>query len=285
MIIMLDYELFKLGETTITSGNIIFSLLIIIAAPISFLLFRKFFLLKYYRRKNIEIGRSYAISTLLKYVFYIVFFLIALQASGIKLSLLLAAGAALLVGVGIGLQQTFNDFASGLILLIEGSVQKGDWVEVGDTEGKVIKIGLRTSLIETRRKVTIIVPNSKITVDEVVNLSHQDNKILRYTVSVGVAYGSDVIKVKNILLKCARNHKKVLSKPEPAVRFTDFGDSSLDFELLFWSDDYDTIEFVKSDIRFLIDAMFREHKIEIPFPQRDLHIKSSSVNFNENKLN
>lgn len=278
---MLNYELFTIGETTITSGNIILTLIIIFSAPITFLLFRKFFLLRYYRKNNIEIGRSYAITTLLKYLFYIVFFLIALQASGIKLSLLLAAGAALLVGVGIGLQQTFNDFASGLILLIEGSVQKGDWVEVGDTEGKVIKIGLRTSLIETRRKVTIIVPNSKIAVDQVVNLSHQDNKILRYTVSVGVAYGSDVSKVKEILLECAKTHKMVLKKPIPTVRFIDFGNSSLDFELLFWSDNYDTIEAVRSDIRFLIDAKFREHKVEIPFPQRDLHIRSSSVNFNE----
>lgn len=280
---MFNYELFTIGETTITSGNIILTIIILLLAPITFLLFRKFFLLRYYRRKNIEVGRSYAITTLLKYVFYIVFFLIALQASGIKLSLLLAAGAALLVGVGIGLQQTFNDFASGLILLIEGSVQKGDWVEVGDTEGKVIKIGLRTSLIETRRRVTIIVPNSKITVDEVVNLSHQDNKILRYTVSVGVAYGSDVKKVKAILLECAKTHNRILNKPIPTVRFTDFGDSSLDFELLFWSDDYDTIEAVKSDIRFMIDAKFRDNKVEIPFPQRDLHIKSSLVNFNDEK--
>lgn len=278
---MLNYDLFTIGETTITSGNLILSIIFIILAPITFLLFRKFFLLRYYRRKNIEVGRSYAITTLLKYLFYVVFLLIALQASGIKLSLLLAAGAALLIGVGIGLQQTFNDFASGLILLIEGSVQKGDWVEIGNTEGKVIKIGLRTSLIETRRRVTIIVPNSKITVDEVINLSHQDNKILRYSVSVGVAYGSDVNKVKEILLECAKTHNMILKKPIPSVRFTDFGDSSLDFELLFWSENYDNVMAIRSDLRFLIDAKFREHKVEIPFPQRDLHIKSSSVNFNE----
>lgn len=278
---MFNYDLFTIGETTITSGNIILSFIFIILAPITFLLFRKFFLLKYYRRKNIEVGRSYAITTLLKYLFYIVFFLIALQASGIKLSLLLTAGAALLIGVGIGLQQTFNDFASGLILLIEGSVQKGDWVEIGNTEGKVIKIGLRTSLIETRRRVTIIVPNSKITVDEVINLSHQDNKILRYSVSVGVAYGSDVNKVKEILLECAKSHNMILKKPFPSVRFTDFGDSSLDFELLFWSENYDNVMAIRSDLRFLIDAKFKENKVEIPYPQRDLHIRSSSVNFNE----
>jgi small-conductance mechanosensitive channel len=271
---LLNYQILKFDEFKLTAGNIFFTILFLLIAPVFYLFVRKLFLLKYYRKQQLNPGRAYAISTIVKYIIYVMFFIFAMQASGFNISVLLAAGAALLVGIGIGLQQTFNDFASGFILLVEGSVQKGDWVEIGNTEGKVIKIGLRTSLIETRRKVTIIVPNSKITVDNVINLSHQDNRLLRYTIEVGVAYGSDVQKVKNVLLECADNHPGVLKDPKPAVRFENFGDSSLDFELLFWSDDFQNIQIIKSDLRFLIDEAFRKNNIQIPFPQRDLHIKT-----------
>jgi small-conductance mechanosensitive channel len=271
---LLNYQILKFDEFKLTAGNIFFTILFLLIAPVFYLFVRKLFLLKYYRKQQLNPGRAYAISTIVKYIIYVMFFIFAMQASGFNISVLLAAGAALLVGIGIGLQQTFNDFASGFILLVEGSVQKGDWVEIGNTEGKVIKIGLRTSLIETRRKVTIIVPNSKITVDNVINLSHQDNRLLRYTIEVGVAYGSDVQKVKNVLLECADNHPGVLKDPKPAVRFENFGDSSLDFELLFWSDDFQNIQIIKSELRFLIDEAFRKNNIQIPFPQRDLHIKT-----------
>jgi small-conductance mechanosensitive channel len=271
---LLNYQILKIDEFKLTAGNIIFTAMFLFFAPIVYLLVRKIFLLKYYRSRELNPGRAYAISTIVKYLIYIFFFVFAMQASGFNVSVLWAAGAALLVGIGIGLQQTFNDFASGFILLVEGSVQKGDWVEVGNMEGKVIKIGLRTSLIETRRKVTIIVPNSKITVDNVINLSHQNNQLLRYTIPVGVAYGSDVEKVRKVLLQCADEHPEVLKDPAPSVRFEDFGESSLDFELLFWSEDFQNIQIIRSDLRFMIDAAFRKNNIEIPFPQRDLHLKS-----------
>lgn len=270
---ILNYTLFTFGNFKFTAGNIILTFLILFLAPIFYLLVRKLFLAKYFKKNEVNAGRVYAVSTLVKYIIYIFFFMFAMQASGVQLSVLWATGAALLVGLGIGLQQTFNDFASGFILLIEGSVQKGDWVEIGSTEGKVVEIGLRTSLIETRRQVTIIVPNSKITVDNVVNLSHKNNRLLRYTIEIGVAYGSDVNLVKSALLGCANQHNGVLKDPKPSVRFESFGDSSLDFELLFWSSDFQNIQITKSDLRFMIDEAFRKNNIEIPFPQRVIHVK------------
>lgn len=236
------------------------------------------------RRKKVEEGRRYAINQLIKYFFYFFGFLIAVQTAGFKLSVLWAAGAALLVGIGLGLQQTFNDFASGIILLLEGSVQKGDWIEVGNTVGEVKRIGLRTSLITTRRNISIIVPNSKITVDNVINLSH-DNDRVRHSVTVGVAYGSDLQMVKKVLLECAARHSKV--SPGAFVRLIEFNNSSIDFELLFWSDEYMQIEDVRSDLRFMIDNGFRKYNITIPFPQQDLYIKTFPVQTapNEKKTN
>ena len=154
---------------------------------------------------------------------------------------------------------------------MEGSVQKGDWIEVGNTVGEVERIGLRTSLITTRRNISIIVPNSKITVDNVINLSHGNDKV-RHSVTVGVAYGSDLQLVKKVLLECASRHSKVL--PGAFVRLVEFNNSSIDFELLFWSDEYMQIEDVRSDLRFMIDNGFRKYNITIPFPQQDLYIKT-----------
>lgn len=270
-----EIELFAWGEHVFHLGNILMAVFFFILFPFLFLLFRKFVLNPYFKRKGVDLGRKYAITQLIKYVVYILTFLLVIQSLGFKLSVIWAAGAALLVGVGLGLQQTFNDFASGVILLLEGTVKKGDWIEVGNTMGEVKKIGLRTSLITTRRNISIIVPNSKITVDNVINLSH-DNNTVRHTVSVGVAYGSDVQLVKKVLLECAERHSKVL--PGAFVRLVEFNNSSIDFDLLFWSNEYQMIEDVRSDLRFMIDSGFRKYGIVIPFPQRDLHIKNFPIN-------
>lgn len=268
---LLKLEIFTYNDQTVYLENFVFALLVMIIFVILYFLLRKFIVNPYLRRKKVEEGRRYAINQLIKYLFYFVGFLFAVQTAGFKLSVLWAAGAALLVGIGLGLQQTFNDFASGIILLMEGSVQKGDWIEVGNTVGEVEKIGLRTSLITTRRNISIIVPNSKITVDNVINLSHGNDKV-RHSVTVGVAYGSDLQLVKKVLLECASRHSKVL--PGAFVRLVEFNNSSIDFELLFWSDEYMQIEDVRSDLRFMIDNGFRKYNITIPFPQQDLYIKT-----------
>lgn len=274
-----QFELFTWNEHVFYLGNVLLAGFVLTILPLLFLLFNKVILNPYFRRKGVDSGRRYAITQLIKYVVYTLTFMLIFQSLGFKLSVLWAAGAALLVGVGLGLQQTFNDFASGVILLMEGTVQKGDWIEVGNnTMGEVKKIGLRTSLITTRRNISIIVPNSKITVDNVINLSHNNNTV-RYKVAVGVAYGSDVQLVKRVLLECAERHSKVL--PGAFVRLVEFNNSSIDFELLFWSNEYQLIEDVRSDLRFMIDHGFRRYGVVIPFPQRDLHIKNLPAKTNE----
>lgn len=269
----LQRELFTIGSFRFDLGNLVGALLILLAAKLLYVLLQRTALKRYYRRKGVDEGRQFAVSQLIKYVIYTVAFLVAIQATGMKITVLYAAGAALLVGIGIGLQQTFNDFMSGLILLIEGSIKKGDWLQIDDMDGRVIRIGLRTSLIQTRRRIAVIVPNSKITVENVINLSHS-NEFIRYQINVGVAYGSDTGLVRETLLAAASAHHKIMREPPPFVRFRDFGDSALLFELHFWCDDFQTVVDIMSELRFDIDRRFREGGITIPFPQRDLHIKS-----------
>ena len=183
----------------------------------------------------------------------------------------------MLVGLGFGLQQIFNDFVSGLILLFEGTIKVGEVVEVEGIVGRVIRIGLRTSELETRDNIMMLIPNSMFTSEKVINWSH-NLQFTRFRVKIGVAYGSDTKLVKNVLLACADEHTFITKKPQPRVRFREFGDSSLNFELLFFSDNMFRIESVKSDIRFMIDQKFRANDIQIPFPQRDLHIISDNAN-------
>lgn len=282
----LSTNLFTIGTHGFSIQNLLLVGTMMVAAPILLWLIVNFPLKSFLERNEYKDGRKFAIYALVKYSFYVIYFLLCVQVLGIKLSVLWAAGAALLVGVGLGLQQTFNDFASGVILLIEGSVEKGDWIKVGSEEGKVTRIGLRTSQILTRRNISLIIPNSKITVDNVVNFTHDSSKV-RHEVNVGVAYGSDVKKVKEILLQCAVRHSLVLKKPAPFVRFNAFGESSLDFQLLFWTEEFYTVEDIKSDLRFMIDNEFRASNIVIPFPQRVMHYASpapDSKNLEENTV-
>ena len=226
------------------------------------------------KRKELDSGRSHAILQILKYVIWLAVILISFETVGIKLTLLLAGSAALLVGLGLGLQQIFQDIMSGVAILFEGNLKVGDIVEIQDNLiGRVIEIGLRTSKIETRDNIIMVVPNSKFVTDIVINWSHNEKKT-RFHVDVGVAYGSDVEKVSKVLLQCALAQDKILPTPNPFVRFNDFGDSSLDFQLFFWTTETFSVEFIKSEIRYNIDAAFRKNNIHIPFPQRDIYIKS-----------
>ena len=227
-------------------------------------------------KQKVGEGRQHALFQIVKYIIIVLAGVIILESIGVKVTILLAGSAALLVGLGFGLQQIFNDFVSGLILLFEGTIKVGEVVEVEGIVGRVMRIGLRTSEVETRDNIVMIIPNSKFTSETVINWSH-NQQFTRFRVSVGVAYGSDTKLVRNALLECAAEHNFVAKKPKPKVRFIDFGDSSLDFELLFFSDNMFRIERVKSDIRFQIDQKFRVNKIQIPFPQRDLHIIADQV--------
>lgn len=256
-----------------TLSKILKAILILLSARLASWVLIQLVLFNYYKRERINVGAQYAINQLLKYLLYTIAVLIALESLGVKLTVLWGGAAALLVGIGLGLQQTFNDFISGILLLFERTVEVGDVVEVNGQTGTIKRIGLRTSLLETWDNITIIIPNSKLTVEQVINWSHYDNKA-RFSVSIGVAYGTDTQVVKSLLINIAKDNGYVLKYPAPFVRFVNFGDSSLDFELHFWSQDFQQIENIKSDLRFEIDAIFKENNIEIPFPQRDVWFKN-----------
>jgi small-conductance mechanosensitive channel len=160
---------------------------------------------------------------------------------------------------------------SGIIILFEGNVAVGDILEVDGLVGTVKEIKLRTSLIKTRDGIYIVVPNNRVVNEKVINWSTH-TKLTRFNVAVGVAYGSDIEKVKTLLLQSANEHELISKRPTPIVIFNDFGDSSLQFEVYFWTQDSWKIELIKSDLRFAIDNLFRKNNIQIPFPQRDVHL-------------
>ena len=256
-----------------TLSKILKAILILLSARLASWVLIQLVLFNYYKRERINVGAQYAINQLLKYLLYTIAVLIALESLGVKLTVLWGGAAALLVGIGLGLQQTFNDFVSGVLLLFERTVEVGDVVEVNGQTGTIKRIGLRTSLLETWDNITIIIPNSKLTVEQVINWSHYDNKA-RFSISIGVAYSTDAQVVKLLLTNIAKDNGYVLKYPAPFVRFANFGDSSLDFELHFWTQDFPQIENIKSDLRFEIDAIFKENNIEIPFPQNDIWIRN-----------
>lgn len=225
------------------------------------------------RLASSDLGRRNSLYQMLKYIFWVVAILIALQSVGINLSILMAGSAALLVGIGFGLQNIFNDFSSGIFILLEGTISVGDVIDANGIVGEVKEIRLRTTKIITRDDTVLIVPNHKFIAEPVLNWSENDLNT-RFSIDVGVAYGSDVQLVKKCLLKVVHDNPKISTHPAPLVRFSDFGDSSLDFELLFWTTSIFQVKDIQSNLRFAIDKIFRENQIQIPFPQRDIHIKS-----------
>ena len=278
-----DFTLFEytLKEKVIAFkfSKVIVAVLIIMVGKLIEWVLTQLIMYNLYRKRKVDMGGQFAVNQLIKYIVYFLAIIFAMTALGINMTLMLGGAAALLVGVGLGLQQTFNDFFSGLVLLFERTVEVGDMLDMNGEVGRVTKIGLRSSLIEKRSFESIIVPNSKLVNDVVNNWSHFTDKV-RFQINVGVAYGSDTKLVKELLLQAATEHPLVIKNPKPWVRFTDFGNSSLDFQLLFFASNFDIVEDIRSDLRFRIDALFREHHITIPFPQRDLWIRNP-IDYNQ----
>jgi small-conductance mechanosensitive channel len=260
------------NQVSISISNIIWAALIILIARLLYWIITVIFLQGFYQAKKVDKGVQFALNQLLGYVVFTIGIIIALQHLGINMNLIWAGAAALLVGVGIGLQQTFADFFAGITMLFERSVKMGDVLELDKFRGIVKKIGLRTSVLVTTEEKRLVIPNSKLTNNSVNNWS-QNTKGLRFSVGVGVAYGSDTELVKNILLDVAQQTRGVLESPKPFVRFDNFGDSALVFSLHFYSKYYMQIENVQSDIRFKVDKELQKNNVTIPFPQRDIWIK------------
>ena len=221
-------------------------------------------------------GAQEAIAVIVQYTLIFIGTLVLLQIWGLDLSSLTILASALSIGLGIGLQNIAKNFGSGLILVFERPIQVGDFIEVGDLNGTVERIGARSTEIRTLDRVSIIVPNSRFLDSEVINWSH-GNPISRLHLPLGVAYGSDPQHVRTVLIEAARSHPKVLPSPDPSLLFKGFGDSSLDFELLVWTAEPDKQFLLKSDLYFLIYEVLNQNQIEIPFPQRDLHLRSGKL--------
>ncbi len=269
----LEYNFLNIGGYHLNLYHVLAAIVILVVARIILWLISRL-AKRFFRKKQIDSGRQYATLQFVKYIIYTAAVLMAMEAMGISISLLMGGAAALLVGVGLGLQQTFNDLISGLILLVEGSVEVDDIIDVDGVIGRVISIGLRTSKIGTRDHTTIHIPNSKLVGDKSVNWSHTPEPA-RFQLNIGVAYGSDVDLVTSILLEAAKLHNKVLSTPKSEVQLVDFGNSSIDFVLHFYSFEYYRIEFVKSELRYKIAHLFKERGVVIPFPQRDIWLRNA----------
>lgn len=208
-----------------------------------------------------------------RWIIYLVVILIVLDAIGFNVTAVFAASAALLIGVGLALQTLFQDIISGIFILIDRSVQVGDIIEIEGKVGRVEEIKLRTTRAVTIDNKVLIIPNHQYLTNSLYNWT-QNGTVTRENVHVGVAYGSDVQLVKKLLLKAANTNQMVLKHPAPQVFFESFGDSALEFRLMFTLNNSFVGAVPKSDIRFEIDRLFREHNVKIPFPQRDIHIIS-----------
>jgi small-conductance mechanosensitive channel len=224
-------------------------------------------------RFSLSKGLPHTIAMLIKYTLITAGFFLAVNAAGIPLDKLTIILGAMSVGIGFGLQNIFNNLVSGLILLFERPIQLGDTVEVGQLTGNVKSIGLRSSNVITFQGAEVIVPNGQLISNEVINWTLSDQK-RRIELAVGVSYDSDPKLVHRLLMDILTEHAELVKDPEPLVFFTALGESSLDFTLLFWVSDYIHGRRIKSEILFRIFEVFKENNIEIPFPQRDIHLRS-----------
>jgi len=235
---------------------------------------RRVLLNRILRQTPLDLGIQHAIATFTQYIVITFGFLIGLQTAGIDLSALTILAGAVGVGVGLGLQNIANNFISGIIILFERPIKIGDRIEVGAVNGDVVHIAARSTTVRTNDNIAIIIPNSSFISSNVINWSHGDSKV-RFRVPVGVAYSSDVRLVERLLLEVAKENENVLENPPAGVRFLEFGDSALEFELRVWSSRLlHRKGLLISQLNFAIYEKFKQHQIEIPFPQHDLHFKA-----------
>ncbi len=273
----LGLPLFSIGENPITFWMIIYFSLLLFFLFFGTAKIKKWFVYKLLAKTNLDIGVRLAMGTIFRYILMVIGFTIILQFLGVDLSALTIIASALGVGVGFGLQNITNNFVSGIIILFERPIKIGDRIEVGSVSGDVIKISMRSTTVLTNDNISIIVPNSEFISSTVINWSHTDRNV-RFNIPVGVSYKSDPEMVKNILMKVAANNDGVLKSPAPDVLFNEYGDNSINFILRVWTSNFITQPLVlKSQLYYSAFEKFKEHGIEIPFPQRDVHIKKDMV--------
>jgi small-conductance mechanosensitive channel len=268
-----QYKLFEINRTPVTPSSIVMFVIVVMVFYVFSRLLQKALQTKVLTRFRIDKGTQYTLARVSHYVIMIIGGLLAFQFIGIDLSGLAVVVGLLSVGIGFGLQNVTSNFIAGLILLFERPIKVGDRVSVGHTEGDVIAINMRSTTIRSLDNISIIVPNSEFVSSQVINWSHGDPKV-RLVVEVGVSYNSDLENVIRTLREVADENQYVLKYPEPDVLLSSFGDSSWNMKLRVWLKDPQNYYKIHSDINCGIVRKFRQNGIEIPFPQRDLHVRS-----------
>ena len=258
-----------------TWGGLVGSIVAAVVVYLSYTFLRNLLIFIVFPRTGVELGARYAMLTVLRYGAVVVIALLLLGAVGVNTSTLTVFAGGASVGLAFGMKDIFSNFFSGLIMLLERPVRVGDTVDVGGTRGKIEAVRLRGTTIRTYDGNTIIVPNTEMIGSRLTNLTH-NFETARMVIEVGVSYDEDPRQVEEVLLKVARKDKRVNIDPEPVVRFTNFGGSSLDFRLIFWTDDLDDRWAMVSEMRTAIFEAFKKVDIEIPFPQMDLHVRSDA---------
>jgi small-conductance mechanosensitive channel len=269
----LDFVLFHINQKPITLGNLLSFLAVLISFWVFGRVVIKKWLVRTMLRMRIEQGTTYNLSRLAYYLFVLLGFLVGFQFIGIDMSNIVVVFGFLSVGIGFGLQNLTSNFISGLIILFERPIRVGDRITIGNQEGDVQEINIRSTTIKSLDNIAIIVPNSDFISSQVVNWSYGDPKV-RLNLDVGVSYSSDLDLVLNTLKEVALNHPDVLETPQPEVLFLSFGDSSWNLQLRVWTGDPKKIWTLRSEINCDMVRAFARHEIEIPFPQRDVHVRS-----------
>jgi small-conductance mechanosensitive channel len=266
---------FVLAEGRYTTPfKMLIGILVLVAAFICTRYLRSVLRTRVYEKAQLEMSARRAISSGVSYFIIGIAVIIGLNVAGIPLRSLAIFAGAFGIGLGFGMQNIINNLVSGIIIFFEKPIKIGDVITLdNDIAGKVEKISIRSTVVKTFDRKTVVVPNSKFLESNVINWMHGGDMLLRSKVVASVAYGSDTELVKECLLKVMDSHPDVEKEPAPVVRFAEFGDSSLNFELYFWAHIFKRWITI-SDLNFAIDKIFRENNIEIPFPQRDLHIRS-----------
>jgi len=263
------------GGFNLSLVNIGLALGVLVTLLAAIHVFQRFLADRVLVQTRLELGVRDALATGVSYVGYVLAALITLSVLGLDISNIALIFGALSVGIGFGLQHVVSNFVSGLILLIQRPIKTGDWIVVGDQQGYVRRISVISTEIQTFDAAAVIVPNSTMLSSQVINW-HLHNKLGRVIVPVGVSYDSDPEQVRNVLLACADKHPEILKRPTPQVLFRNFGDSSLDFELRFFLREIDGLLRVSSEMRFAIQKAFRDSGIQIPYPQRDVHLRGAA---------
>jgi small-conductance mechanosensitive channel len=273
---ILNYPLMKHGNSILSLADVIMFFCILALVFAAERVLRRHLMRRVLQRTHLEPALQYAVSKIAGYVFIALGFYVALKLVGIDLSSLAVLAGAVGVGLGFGLQNVISNFVSGLIILAERPIAIGDRVEMGEVAGLITRISLRSTILVTNDNITIIVPNSDFITNKVTNWSYGDPKV-RIRLPVGVAYSTDPERLRQLLLEVANEHPKVLRDPASEVFFSGFGDSSLNFELGVWTAEMTSKpRRFRSELNYAIERKLREHHIEIPFPQRDLHLRSGS---------